>query len=566
MTAQRDLAQAHAAFQSGDLVKAEALITAVLKDNPDMAKAHQLRALIARKANDQAAAEVHIKKALSLVPNDAECLNTYGNILRATGRTLEAINAYKQSLSAVPNYLQALQSLGELYLIEKDPLAAADVFRSGLGHFKDHPVLMRGLLFALKDSQQIDAAMDLIKQIPNAPDLALPAGQLFAMQGQYVQAGAAFRQALAHPQTALLAYRNLVQNSWMTNGYEAAEATIEQVISAAPNAGFAYIQGSDLLVDMGHAPEAMMLLDRCEAKFGPQSDIDVARANIAIERGEAEAALHLSEAALSKTPGAPRVMASYVRACLMNGEFSKALETARNVLTFVPHNQFWIGVEATALRGLGENYQRLYDYSKFVKAYDLEAPAEYGDIAEFLTQLKSALEARHDSQNHPMGQSLRQGTQTSADLRFAADRVLQDFFQALNTPIKDYMAHIGHDPDHPVGQRNTGKYRLTGAWSVRLHGGGFHVNHVHPEGWISSSFYVDVPDGTASDKDQKGWIKFGEPPFKVPDGSGGFMGAEHVIAPKAGRLVLFPSYMWHGTIPIDEGKTRMTLPFDAVPE
>ena len=135
-----------------------------------------------------------------------------------------------------------------------------------------------------------------------------------------------------------------------------------------------------------------------------------------------------------------------------------------------------------------------------------------------------------------------------------------DFFQALERPIKDYLSIVGQANDHPLTRRNNGAYRLSGAWSVKLSGDGFHVNHVHPEGWISSAFYVDVPDGTQEDPEQKGWIKFGEPPFKVPG-----ITHEHIVAPKAGRLVLFPSYMWHGTLPIAKGMTRMTLPFDAVP-
>ena len=33
----------------------------------------------------------------------------------------------------------------------------------------------------------------------------------------------------------------------------------------------------------------------------------------------------------------------------------------------------------------------------------------------------------------------------------------------------------------------------------------------------------------------------------------------------AGRLVLFPSYMWHGTVPFHDAASRTTIAFDAVP-
>jgi len=38
------------------------------------------------------------------------------------------------------------------------------------------------------------------------------------------------------------------------------------------------------------------------------------------------------------------------------------------------------------------------------------------------------------------------------------------------------------------------------------------------------------------------------------------------VQPVPGRLVLFPSYMWHGTIPLDASSARTTIAFDAVPQ
>ena len=87
------------------------------------------------------------------------------------------------------------------------------------------------------------------------------------------------------------------------------------------------------------------------------------------------------------------------------------------------------------------------------------------------------------------------------------------------------------------------------------------MNHVHPEGWISSSYYVAVPEETKSDNNRAGWIKFGEPPFDTSPPSP----PEKWIGPEAGMLVLFPSFLWHGTEAIHDGSIRVTAPFDAVP-
>jgi hypothetical protein len=40
---------------------------------------------------------------------------------------------------------------------------------------------------------------------------------------------------------------------------------------------------------------------------------------------------------------------------------------------------------------------------------------------------------------------------------------------------------------------------------------------------------------------------------------------EHFVEPRAGMLVLFPSYFWHGTVPFHEGGGRLTAAIDVIP-
>lgn len=115
-------------------------------------------------------------------------------------------------------------------------------------------------------------------------------------------------------------------------------------------------------------------------------------------------------------------------------------------------------------------------------------------------------------------------------------------------------------PD-PHRSRVTGGYRIQGAWSVRLRTGGFHADHFHPQGWISSAFYVETPDRALDRETREGWIRFGRPPIDLDP----TLEAEHYVRPEPGRLVLFPSYMWHGTVPFTTEELRMTVAFDLVP-
>jgi len=135
---------------------------------------------------------------------------------------------------------------------------------------------------------------------------------------------------------------------------------------------------------------------------------------------------------------------------------------------------------------------------------------------------------------------------------------IKQYLNALEAPIRAYIATM-RAPDHPWSGRKTDKFKLSGCWSVKLKPNGYHINHLHPEGWISSAYYVSLPDVTRSGQGQEGWIKFGEPRWLTPG-----CAVEKVVQPKEGRLVLFPSYMWHGTIPFSSGE-RITAPFDIVP-
>ena len=71
-----------------------------------------------------------------------------------------------------------------------------------------------------------------------------------------------------------------------------------------------------------------------------------------------------------------------------------------------------------------------------------------------------------------------------------------------------------------------------------------------------------VPDAAKDEQARQGWIKFGESSFDVALKNP----VRRAIQPAAGKLVLFPSYMWHGTVPFHDTAARTTIAFDVVPD
>jgi hypothetical protein len=96
---------------------------------------------------------------------------------------------------------------------------------------------------------------------------------------------------------------------------------------------------------------------------------------------------------------------------------------------------------------------------------------------------------------------------------------------------------------------------------VRLRPHGFHINHVHQLGWLSSACHIELPAAVEQSEDRQGWLKFGEPGVATQPA----LPPEHFVKPEPGRLVLFPSYMWHGTVPFEGDQDRLTVAFDVIP-
>lgn len=179
-----------------------------------------------------------------------------------------------------------------------------------------------------------------------------------------------------------------------------------------------------------------------------------------------------------------------------------------------------------------------------------------------LDALATALRALHVAKGEYLDQSVRGGTQTDGPLLSRIDPEIRAMRKAIVKAVEQYIGQLPEqDHAHPLlaGRRDR-RVRFAGSWSVRLRGAGHHTNHVHPQGWISSALYVSLPQHTQNDAPDAGWLTLGEPQATL----GLSLLPTHIIEPREGQLVLFPSWMWHGTRPFSEGE-RLTIAFDVAP-
>ena len=142
---------------------------------------------------------------------------------------------------------------------------------------------------------------------------------------------------------------------------------------------------------------------------------------------------------------------------------------------------------------------------------------------------------------------MRGGTQTLGRLLADPHPLIQQFRAALEQRINEYLQQLPQDPEHPLLSRNNGQFRFSGSWSVRLDNQGFHTNHVHPQGWLSACTYLALPDCIRpDDPTRQGWLKLGETSLLLGEQEQ----VARAICPTPGLVVLFPSFVWHGTYPV----------------
>ena len=389
----------------------------------------------------------------------------------------------------------------------------------------------------------------------DAPETWLVLARALQAQSRFEEAEDAYRQALLRRRGYGDALRDLSQLIWMRDAdLEGACAPLDAAIVVSPATPLLRQIKAKLLEYAGQGERAYHTL-----VAGPlDGPGELAAAQACLTRDPRRALDHANRAAELAGGEVAAIMVTQAECLLALGQAKAALATIEALRAREPLNQHVLAFQATAWRMLGDpRYRELYDYDAFVRPCRLEAPKGWASLEAYLVDLAKALHDLHTLKTHPVGQSLRGGSQTSASLAQNDDPAIRAFFQAIDKPIRDYMAALGRGDD-PLRARNTGDYRIHGSWSVRLRPNGFHADHIHSNGWLSSACHIELPPAVQGEG-REGWLRFGAPPG-LPS-----LAAEHYVQPQSGTLVLFPSYMWHGTQPFGGEASRLTLAFDVVP-
>ena len=387
-----------------------------------------------------------------------------------------------------------------------------------------------------------------ISLTPRDPELRLGLASARYAEGDGERALDELNAMLASNHGWYRGHRQYAQLASMMGRAEHSLDTLDRTIAAFPNAVEPYFHAADLLLEADRPADARIYVDRAIAQLGNIGVLPLLDATIEDELQHIERAAERFETLGPARETAHRVRR--IRHLIRRGAIHQASLEIEPWLDQEDDAQLW-PYASLIWRAMGDSRSDwLHRNGALIRIVDLDAA--HLDRSSLSAELRE----RHERSGRFFNQSVRNGTQTDGPLFARINPVLTHIRELMRLEVKAFAQSLPPaDSSHPVlrNDRNA-RFRFSGSWSVRLLGEGHHSSHHHPEGWLSGVLYVEVPEKLEG---VEGHLMLGAAPADLAAD----VPALQTIAPKPGRLVLFPSWFWHGTKAFHHGE-RMTIAFD----
>lgn len=547
----------------GQLEEAEILIRRAVAAEPEEGILQATLGRILHSAGRQDAAEAAYRQALALEPGDADTHYNLGSLLEESDRNEEALQAYRGALSQRPDHVRALTRMAALLNRQGAldlALACADRAVAVDPQLFDAQYYRGWILSSLQRHDEALGALVVAARLkPDSFEAALAIANALRDAARYNDALSAYWRLIEVRPDRVASHVEFNQLAWMCGRADFFLRSFEyarQRLGEQPE--LLYLEAAFLL-RCGRYAQAERQARRAHELAPERGDIAGLLARTLAGQGEFAESYPLFLFAIQVEPGVMLHRQEFGLALLRDRQASEARQVFEQALVLEPFDQLVLAGLTLAYRELGDSrYFQLFDVGNLVRVYDIAAPRGFSDVRTFNQALATELDALHTTKAEPIDQTLRGGTQTVGRLFDQQSRAITEVRAHIQEAVADYVSSLSARADHPVAARRSDHLAFSGSWSCRLESGGFHSNHVHPQGWISSAYYARLP-GDLEDS-QQGWLKFGESNLSLGENDR----PAHFIRPVVGRLVLFPSFYWHGTVPFVNSGDRLTIAFDVV--
>ena len=409
------------------------------------------------------------------------------------------------------------------------------------------------------------AARNLLAFSPGDPDALAVAGIASLLLGQAEPAIAHLEAAVKRRQDMPVVWLHLGNARKTLGRKDDAIKAYRKALTLKPDLAPASHNLGTLLQEAGQHEEAAAIYRAAIAR-APQPAGTWRNLALALEETK-----HLKEAeeayrqAIAKDPDWLIPRSAHMRLLWTLREMDALLAACDDWLAQRPGDTEALAWTCLALAEKGEaaRLAALLDFDGLVRVFDHDPPPGWASMAEFHAALRAHVYAhptlKVPPQDHP---TYHHPDLAITEELLAGTRGPMEGYEALvRLAVERYRASL--PADHPVRVNWPARWRLS-VWATLLKGQGNLVPHIHLDGYIGGVYYALLPAVAArEDSDQAAWFELGRPPEEL--------GCTHIpstrrIQPREGRMILFPSYFYHGTVPFTAGEDRISIAFDVVPE
>jgi tetratricopeptide (TPR) repeat protein len=591
------LQSAYVLLQSGDIAGAQAKLATLPEEklrHPDVV---HLLALIMIALGETGEARDFLEYAVKEAPKAPSIWLTYGNLLGDLGDIHSAFAAFECAATLDPHSPDPLFNLGLTAMNagwldhahsafqRAEKIAPANTaIRNAQGLLEQkrgnpdaaikhyHEAILidprdarsrHNMGAALRSVDQSEAALEQIEMAIDlgsmAPESFTIRAHLLAELGRFHDAVGQYHEVIKSVPEHLDAHETLARLMPQLGVTDVALESYKRALAAGPVSSALWHSALSAAKDVGDNAQLLSWANDAETAIGAQPDFTLAKATALGRSGDPKGALAVLQPLAAAFPDNAAIHAHLSHTLLMLGDPKKAEGHALRATELAPLDQFGWSYLTIIWRLLNDSREVwLADYDRLVMTVDLD-PEDQAEADAWFGPLRTSVGQLHTTMAHPAEQSLRGGTQTRGNIFEKRNPDMRGFADHVRQAVESMLPRLPLDATHPFLRRNSGHINFAGSWSVRLASAGFHTNHIHQSGWLSSAFYLSLPPEVGTS--QAGALTFG-----VPDAAFGLdLEPRRVEIPRAGRLVLFPSYFWHGTVPFESQSSRLTMAFDAVP-
>ncbi len=264
---------------------------------------------------------------------------------------------------------------------------------------------------------------------------------------------------------------------------------------------------------------------------------------------------------LGETPSDNAVLGAFANDCLTRGGAEELATLCQRTIDDGVGSSLHLAYlsAALSLAGRTSDTVRLIDPDYWCRRIELESGLiDNEELAEAILTHPALAPSPESTPTY--GRNLR--LEGLADVEHPA---IRNLLAVVRRQVDDYLAER-LNAQHPLIAHRPRTAWLQG-WALVLSDDGHEETHIHPQGWLTVVYYARVPasgtQGAERDGPPPGSLAFGPWPPSIETSLPDF--PRWHVEPRGGTLLIFPSFLGHGTIPTGVGEPRICVALDALP-